>query len=131
MLRTMALLAAMASLMTVAGVQAQQPPPIKRTILQKSDVPGTSMEVVLGLAEISPGVNIGRHTHPGPEQGTVIEGELVLLVEGQPEKTVKVGESYQVPMGTVHDAKSAGDKPVKVIASYVVPKGGPLATPAK
>lgn len=131
MLRTIALLAAMAILVTAGNVQAQQPPPIKRTILQKADVPGTNMEVVLGLAEIAPGVNIGRHTHAGPEQGTVIEGELVLLMEGQPDKVVKVGESYQVPTGTVHDAKAAGDKPVKVIASYVVPKGGPLATPAK
>jgi quercetin dioxygenase-like cupin family protein len=83
------------------------------------------------VAEIASGVNIGRHSHPGPEEGTVTEGELVLLVEGQPEKIVKMGESYQVPPGTVHDAKTGGGKPAKVIAVYVVPKGQPLATPAK
>jgi quercetin dioxygenase-like cupin family protein len=115
-----------------AGVLAQQAaPPIKRTILQKSDIPGTDKEVVLGLAEIAADVNIGRHTHPGPEQGTVTEGELILMIDGQPEKTIKTGESYQVPPGAVHDAKSGGGKPVKVIAAYVVPKGQPLAMPAK
>lgn len=115
-----------------AGALAQQAtPPIKRTILQKADVPGTNMEVVLGLAELSAGVSIGRHSHPGPEQGTVTEGELILMIDGQPEKVVKAGESYQVPMGAVHDAKTGGGKPAKVIAVYVVPKGQPLATPAK
>jgi quercetin dioxygenase-like cupin family protein len=132
MLRKLALVAALAVLATAGTLQAQQAtPPIKRTILQKSDIPGTNLEVVLGLAEVAPGVLVGRHTHPGPEQGTVTEGELILMIEGQAEKTVKAGESYQVPVGAIHDAKAGGDKPVKVIASYVVPKGQPLATPAK
>src|SRR5215510_14268267 len=85
---------------------AQQPPSmtqqtqnIKRTPLQNFDVPGTNYETIIGLAEIVPNVNIGRHTHPGPESGFMLEGDFVLYVEGQPEKTVKAGESYQVPPG--------------------------------
>ena len=46
----------------------------------------------------------------------------------QPEKMVKVGESYQVPSGAVHDARS-GPQGTKVIATYVVEKGKPLASP--
>jgi quercetin dioxygenase-like cupin family protein len=76
-----------------------------------------------------PNVNIGRHTHPGPESGFVLEGEFVLLIDGQPEKTVKVGESYQVPSGAIHDGRT-GSKGAKVIATYVVEKGKPLASPA-
>jgi quercetin dioxygenase-like cupin family protein len=56
--------------------------PIKRTPLQKFDVPGTNYETVIGLAEVAPNMNIGRHTHPGVESGYVLEGEFVLLVEG-------------------------------------------------
>ena len=61
-------------------VAAQQPAPaaspgIKRTILQKVEVPGTNYETILGMAEIAPGMNAGRHTHPGPETGTVTEGK--------------------------------------------------------
>src|SRR5215467_4273543 len=107
----------------------QQAATIKRTPLQKFDVPGTSYETVIGMAEIVPNVNIGRHTHPGPESGYMLEGEMVLLIDGQPEKTVKVGESYQVPSGAVHDARS-GPQGTKVIATYVVEKGKPLASPA-
>ena len=114
--------------------QAQQPSPagaqtIKRTPLQRFDVPGTSYETVIGLAEVGPNVAIGRHTHPGPESGYMLEGEMVLIVQGQPDKLVKAGESYQVPAGAVHDGRS-GPQGAKVIATYVVEKGKPLASPA-
>jgi hypothetical protein len=61
--------------------------------LQKFDVPGTNYETVIGLAEIVPNVNIGRHTHAGPESGFMLEGDFVLLVEGQAPLPVKAGES--------------------------------------
>ena len=116
------------------ATQAQQPPAvpaqtIKRTPLQKFDVPGTNYETVIALAEIAPSVSIGRHTHPGPESGYVLEGEMVLIVQGQPDKPVKAGESYQVPAGAVHDGRS-GPQGAKVIATYVIEKGRPLASPA-
>jgi quercetin dioxygenase-like cupin family protein len=111
--------------------QASSPPdaPIKRTPLQKFDVPNTPFETIIGTAEVGPNLNIGRHTHTGPESGYVIQGDMVLLIEGQPARTLTVGESYLVPAGTVHDARS-GSAGAKVIATYVVEKGKPLATPA-
>jgi quercetin dioxygenase-like cupin family protein len=112
----------------VAGVAVAQQAGIKRTILQRVDVPGTNYETVLGIADIAAGVNAGRHTHPGPETGTVTEGEMVLLIDGQPPKTLKVGDSYQIATGIVHDVKATGG--AKVVAVYTVPKGQPLATPA-
>jgi len=90
----------------------------------------TGYETIIGLAEVIPNVSIGRHTHPGPESGYVLEGEMVLVVEGQPDKVIKAGESYQVPPGAIHDGRS-GPKGAKVIATYVVEKGKPLAMPAK
>jgi quercetin dioxygenase-like cupin family protein len=108
----------------------QQTQNIKRIPLQKFEVPGTDFETVIGIAEIVPNVNIGRHTHPGPESGYMLEGEMVLLVQGQPDKTVKVGDSYQVPSGAIHDAKT-GPQGAKLIATYVVEKGKPLASPAQ
>lgn len=122
--------------MGIAGVVLAQTPAmsagtgnIKRTPLQTVDVPGTSYNAVTGIAEIAPGVSIGRHTHPGPETGYVMEGEMTLLVDGQAPKLVKAGESYQIPPSAVHDAKS-GDKGAKVLAVYVIEKGKPLASPA-
>jgi quercetin dioxygenase-like cupin family protein len=109
---------------------AQSAPPIKRTPLQKFDVPGAGYETVMGIAEIAPNVDIGKHSHPGVESGYVLEGESVLVIEGQPDKTIKAGDSYQIPPGAVHTARS-GAKGAKIIAVYVVKKGEPLATPAK
>jgi quercetin dioxygenase-like cupin family protein len=102
---------------------------IKRTMLQKVDVPGTNYDTLTGIAEIAPSTNIGRHTHPGPETGYVMEGTMTLLVDGQEPKTLSAGDSYQVPPGAIHDARS-GDKGVKVLAVYVVERGKPLASPA-
>lgn len=123
------LIAATVMLALTGAAFAQAPSPIKRTPLQKFDVPGTNYETVIGIAEIVPNVNIGRHSHPGPESGYMLEGEMTLLVQGQPDKVLKAGESYQVPPGAIHDAKT-GPAGAKVIATYVVEKGKPLATPA-
>jgi quercetin dioxygenase-like cupin family protein len=116
--------------LAVSGVAlAQAPSPIKRTPLQKFDVPGPNHETVMGLAEIAPNANIGRHSHPGIEGGYLIEGSMTLMVEGQPAREIKPGDSWQIPIGTIHDAK-AGPSGAKVLAAYVVEKGKPLATPA-
>lgn len=127
-------------LLAMSAPRAQQPasPPavtqgagnIKRTPLQKFDVPGTNYETFIGIAEVVPNVKIGRHTHPGPESGYILEGDMVLLIDGQPPKPLKAGDSYQIPAGAIHDGES-GPKGAKVIATYVVEKGKPLATPAK
>jgi quercetin dioxygenase-like cupin family protein len=112
-----------------AEVAAAQAPGIKRTLLQRTDI-GENREVILGLAEISPGAGAGRHTHFGTEVGYIVEGSASLEIEGETPKLLKAGDSYTIPAGKVHDAKTVGDKPVKVLATYVVEKGKPLATPA-
>lgn len=103
---------------------------IKRIPLQRFEVPGTAYETVIGIAEIAPNVAIGRHTHPGPESGYVMVGSFELLIDGQQPRTLKSGDSYAVPPRVVHDAKT-GPEGAKVIATYVVEIGQPLATPAK
>ena len=82
------------------------------------------------MAEIPAGLAAGRHTHFGTETGYVAEGSVSLEIEGEMPKLLKAGDSYVIPVGNVHDAKTVGDKPVRVIATYVVEKGKPLATPA-
>ena len=111
-----------------AGVAFAQQTGIKRTPLQKLDFPA-GYNTVTAIAEVPAGGAAGRHTHPGAETGYVLEGELELLIDGQPPMKIKAGESYQIPEGAVHDAK-AGDKPFKVLGVYVVKAGEPLAKPA-
>jgi quercetin dioxygenase-like cupin family protein len=102
---------------------------IKRTPLQKIDFPA-GYTTVTAIAEIPAGGSAGRHTHPGVETGYVIEGEGDLIIDGQPTKHLKPGESWAIPAGAIHDAKVTGDKPLKIMAIYIVEKDKPLATPA-
>jgi quercetin dioxygenase-like cupin family protein len=102
---------------------------IKRTPLQKIEFPA-GYTTVTAIAEIPVGGSAGRHTHPGVETGYVIEGEGELIIDGQPTKLLKPGESWAIPAGAIHDAKVVGDKPLKIMAIYIVEKDKPLATPA-
>jgi quercetin dioxygenase-like cupin family protein len=116
---------------------AQSPPPatqgapgIKRTIVQKMDVPGTNLETIVAVVEIAPNFKAGRHSHPGNVTGYVSEGEFLITFDGQPQRQLKVGESVAILDGAIHD-EGTGDKPAKLLAVYVVEKGKPLASPAK
>jgi quercetin dioxygenase-like cupin family protein len=101
---------------------------LKRIPLQKFDVPPGDRETVMAIAEIGPDTEVARHTHPGPESDYVLEGELTLTVDGQP-KSFKAGDSFYVPAGTPHAARS-GANGARVLAVYIVEKGKPLASPA-
>ena len=84
----------------------------------------------MARVEIDPGASAGRHTHPGEEISYVVEGSLVLEQEGKPNVTVHAGEAFMIPAGTVHNATNRGTGVAKIVATYIVEKGKPLATPA-
>lgn len=102
---------------------------LKRTILQKTEVPNTNYVTILAMVEIDAGANVARHTHPGVESTYVVEGGLELSVKGEPIKAVKAGDGFQVPAETPHAARN-GDKLTKLIVTFVVDKDKPLASPA-
>ncbi|OKO72072.1 cupin domain-containing protein [Bradyrhizobium sp. AS23.2] len=114
---------------SLAFATSAQQPGIKRTPLQKIDFP-EGYTTVTAIAEVPPGGAAGRHTHPGVETGYVLEGEVDLLIDGQPAKLLKAGDSYEIPAGVVHDAKTHGDKSLKIIGIYIFDKTKPLASPA-
>lgn len=115
----------------VAGFAIAQAPGIKRTMLQKGDVPADgAREVVMGMAEIAAGGATGRHSHNGPETGFVLEGTSLLEIDGDAPKMMKAGDSYFIPAGKIHNASAHGGGSVKVLAIYVVEKGKPLVIPA-
>jgi len=121
--------------LTVATAQAPAPATqagqgLKRTIVQKMDVPGTNLETIVAVVEIAPNFKAGRHTHPGNVTGYVLEGEFFVTLDGQSEKQLNAGDSLLIPDGTVHD-EGTRDKAAKLFGVYVVEKGKPLAAPVK
>jgi quercetin dioxygenase-like cupin family protein len=101
---------------------------MKRTILERFDVPDSNYETVMMFVELAPHSNSGLHTHPGFDAAFLLEGDLMVLERGQPEKPIHPSESWHVRPGMVHEVK-AGDRTAKVLAVYVVEKGKPLSTP--
>ena len=73
----------------------------------------------------------GTHTHFGEEIGYVIEGTFLIEQAGKPPVMLQAGGSFLIPAGTVHNATNTGAGPGKILATYIVEKGKPLATPAK
>ena len=128
---TTAATAALLFALLAPPVFAEEPPAgIKRTPLQSIDFP-EGYKTVTGLAEVLPGHASGMHTHPGIETGYVLDGEVLMIVEGQPDRTLKAGDSFVIPPGAKHDVKSIGSVPAKAISVFVVDKSKPLASPAK
>ena len=116
----------------VAAVLAQQPAPaFKRTVLQQTDISVPGREAVTAVAEFPGGVAAGRHTHPGEEIGYVLEGQVLLEQDGKPPVTLKAGQAFFIPAGTIHNATNTGSGTARVLANYVVEKGKPMATAVK
>ena len=112
----------------VAGVGAQQTG-FKRTVLQQGDLSIAGREAVTAVAEFQPGATVGRHTHPGEEVAYVLDGTILLEQEGKPTVTLGAGKTFLIPAGTVHNATNNGSGQARVLATYIVEKGKPLATP--
>ena len=107
--------------MTVGGVT--------RTILKRADYDEKHV-VLLVAAEVDANTPVARHTHPGIESLYIVEGGFEeLTVQGQPSMAPKAGDGLTVPANTPHGGKT-GPRPTKLISTYVVEKGKPLASPA-
>jgi quercetin dioxygenase-like cupin family protein len=117
-------------LFSVGTLVSAQQTGFKRTVLQQSDASVPGREVVMAVAEFQPGASAGRHTHAGDEVGYVLEGTVVIAQDGKPDVTLGPGKSFHIPAGTVHNATNSGSTAARVVATYLVEKGKPLATPA-
>lgn len=124
-----------------ASSMAQQPaaasPPLftSRPIISAPITGDDRKQMILMSVAIQPAGAVPMHTHPGDCVGTVVEGAVELLVEGQAPRRVTAGEAYSNLRGTVHGFRNVGDTPARLVNSLVVDKGAPpvvpVATPGK
>ncbi|HYW59857.1 MAG TPA: cupin domain-containing protein [Xanthobacteraceae bacterium] len=102
---------------------------VTRNILSQTDGPAPGYVTVLVEAIIDAGVKVGRHTHPGIESAYVLEGGFELPIQGQPTRMIKPGDGFQIPPETPHAGGAPGTAKSRLIITYVVEKGKPLASP--
>lgn len=108
-----------------------QQPGTRRSDLQRHDLSAPGREVVQTRVELDPGIDSGRHWHPGEEIVYVLEGSLEYKVEGKLPVTLKAGEVLFIPAGTIHSAKNVGSGNGAELATYIVEKGKPLVVMVK
>jgi quercetin dioxygenase-like cupin family protein len=129
-MKARALLACLAVALSAASALQAQQTGVRRQVLQRTAGPADGLEVLLVKVEIAPGAAAGRHSHPGIETGYVVEGEVVMEIEGEAPRTLVPGDSYLVPAGRIHDVRAVGGRPARALATFVVERGKPLAAPA-
>jgi quercetin dioxygenase-like cupin family protein len=123
-------------IVTIVGIAltaalAAQQPTFKRTVLQQADLSSPGREVVQAVADFDAGATPGPHTHPGEEIGYVLDGTFLVEQNGKAPVTLTAGGTFLIPAGTVHNATNKGTGKGRILATYIVEKGKPLATPAK
>ncbi len=117
------------SIFVAATVFAAEAQPPKRTVLEQIDVPGSTYVTIVSMTEIEPNATVERHIHPGTEMTYVLEGGGEMFIEGKPAMHVKAGDHWPVPTGTPHYFKN-DPRPTKLLVTYVLERGKPLAIPA-
>jgi len=128
-------LCAITAELVASDAAAQSAPPattpgVTRKILAQIDGPMPGYTTVLVEATIEPGVAVARHTHPGIESAYVLEGGFELPIQGQPTRTIKPGDGFQIPPQTPHAGGKPAEMKSRVLVTYIVEKGKPLASPA-
>ncbi len=122
---------AVAALFVVAAISAAFADEPKRTVLKRSDLTGTNMEIIVAVLEVPPGVSIARHTHPGEEAVYVLEGATLQFPDGR-EVSRPAGEAGVNVRDIPHAGyKVVGDKPLKLLTVHIVDKGKPMTVPVQ
>jgi quercetin dioxygenase-like cupin family protein len=134
MTRTLARAIAVVAVVGLAGglvLKGQQAPAVKRNVVLKEDTSIPDREGVMAMVELPPGSTEGRHTHFADVFAFVLEGTIVLEIEGKPTATLKAGDVFHVPAGKVHQGTNNGSVTAKLAAVFVAEKGKPLTTQVK
>jgi quercetin dioxygenase-like cupin family protein len=101
---------------------------LKRTEIQHSASSVPDRDIVQVLTEIPAGVESGWHTHPGEEVGYILAGTVRMMIDGRATLTLNAGDGFLIPPRTPHNALDAGPETGRMLSTYLVDPGQPIAT---
>ena len=91
-----------------------------------SSIPGR--EIVQVETLIPAGVESGWHAHPGEEVGYIIAGQVEMMVQGRATVVLHPGDGFLIPPRTPHNARDLGPETGRMLSTYIVETGHPIAT---
>jgi quercetin dioxygenase-like cupin family protein len=101
---------------------------LTRRVIQRSPLSVSGREIVQVETEIPAGVESGWHVHPGEEVGYIIAGEVEMMVQGRANVVLHAGDGFLIPPGVPHNARDLGPETGRMLSTYIVEPGQPLAT---
>ena len=101
---------------------------LARREVQRSPLSIPKREMVQVETLIPAGVESGWHIHPGEEVGYIIEGQVEMRVQGRPTIVLNPGDGFLIPPRTPHNARDIGPATGKMLSTYIVETGQPIAT---
>ncbi|KWX21663.1 hypothetical protein AFM11_24405 [Mycolicibacterium wolinskyi] len=101
---------------------------VTRTELQRLPAPTPGFEIVQTRVEIPVGKESGRHSHPGPEIGYIVQGDVDMVFDDRPTQHLHSGDPFLIPAGVIHNAHNVGTVHTLMLSTYVVPADQPLVT---
>lgn len=116
----------LAALSQIAWGEAQQTP-LQRSELQKLALP-PDLVGFMDLVTIAANGVVPPFVHPGVQLGYVLEGDLVLEVEGRPPLELKPGTSFKIPANAAYSFENRGAQAARLI-DFVVEKDAPGLAP--
>ena len=91
-----------------------------------SSIPGREIVQVETLIPV--GVESGWHVHPGEEVGYIIAGQVEMMVQGRATVVLHAGDGFLIPPRTPHNARDLGPETGRMLSTYIVDTGQPIAT---
>ena len=101
---------------------------LARREVQRSPLSISGREMVQVETLIPAGVESGWHIHPGEEVGYIIAGEVEMRVEGRASVVLQPGDGFLIPPRTPHSARDLGPETGRMLSTYIVETGQPIAT---
>jgi quercetin dioxygenase-like cupin family protein len=102
---------------------------VTRVELQRVPAPTPGFEIVQTRVEIPVDERSGRHSHPGPEIGYIVAGDVDIVFDDRVTEHLHTGVPFRIPTGVIHDAINVGAVPTMMLSTYVIPEGQPLVEP--
>jgi quercetin dioxygenase-like cupin family protein len=113
--------AVLPAMLRISLAQSAQGAP-KLTQLLKADLQGQGQsvqETVVNLLEMGPGVAAPWHMHPGAQEVIyVLDGNLVVEVEGRGTSEVKTGEIVLIPAEIPHLARNDSNAMARALVTH-------------
>jgi quercetin dioxygenase-like cupin family protein len=101
---------------------------LERTEVQRGPLSVPGREVVQVLTVIPVGVESGWHTHPGEEVGYLLSGTIQMMIKDHETLIVHAGEGFLIPPNTPHNALDLGPETGRMLSTYIVEVGKPIAS---